>query len=150
MILCATSLASAGDNEFRGVVRSIENTYGVRHMRIPLMGFAMWFAQPEGISGMKLAIFEGFHSVNDARDISRLVESSLGEGWHPFVRVRSKADGETTLIYANPSAGKMRMLVVCLEPSEATVVEFSLSDRAVRSWLTEPGEEAESSHHSLF
>lgn len=143
LVLCATGAALAGENEFRGVVRSIERTYGVHHMRIPLLGFAMWFAKPEGVSGMKLAVFEGFQASLEAEDLSRLVESSLGDGWHPFVRVRSHSDGETTLIYANPAGGKMRMLIVSLEPSEATVVEFSLNDRAIKSWLKEPGEEAE-------
>ena len=37
LVLCATNLAFAGDNEFRGVVRAIEGRYGVRHMHIPLL-----------------------------------------------------------------------------------------------------------------
>lgn len=150
LVICATTVAFAGDNEFRGVVRSIESTYGVHHMHIPLLGFAIWFAKPEGVSGMKLAVFEGFDGSTEAADVGRLVEGSLGEGWHPFVRVRSHSDGETTLIYANPTGGKMRMLIVCLEPSEATVVEFSLNDRAIKSWLKEPGERADSGHHHDF
>jgi hypothetical protein len=37
----------------------------------------------------------------------------------------------------------MRMMIVCLEPSEATVVELNLNDRAIKKWMKEPGEEAE-------
>lgn len=79
-----------------------------------------------------------------------MVEDSLGEGWYPFVRVRSR--DETTLIYANPSGGKMRMMIVNLEPSEATVVELNLSERAIKTWLSEPGENAEdeAGHHHHF
>ena len=145
LVLCASTLASAGDHEFRGVVRSIESAYRVHHMHIPLLGVALFFARPAGVGGLKLAIFEGFKTPADVVDVSRVIESSLGSDWHPFVRVRSKGDtnGETTLIYASPAGGRMRMMIVCLEPSEATVVELNLNDRAIKKWMKEPGEEAE-------
>jgi hypothetical protein len=141
-------LSFAGDNEFRGVVHAIEGTYGVHHTHIPLLGAALFLARPAGI-GMKLAVFENFKAPADAADLIPVVEHSLGPGWHPFVRVRSRADGETTLIYTYPSGDKMRMMIVSIEPSEATVVELNLSDRAIERWLKEPGEEAEgqSGHH---
>jgi hypothetical protein len=43
----------------------------------------------------------------------------------------------------------MRMMIVNIEPSEATVVELNLSERSIRRWLKEPGENAESQseHH---
>jgi hypothetical protein len=144
-VLCASTLASAADHEFRGVVRSLESAYRVHHMHIPLLGVALFFARPAGVGGLKLAIFEGFKTPTDVVDVSRVIESSLGSDWHPFVRVRSKGDsnGETTLIYASPAGGRMRLMIVCLEPSEATVVELNLNDRAIKKWMKEPGEEAE-------
>jgi len=149
LLLCAAPLAVAGDNEFRGVVHAIEGTYGVHHTHIPLLGAMMFFARPAGVGGIKLAVFENFEMPAEAADFSRVVESTLGPDWHPFVRVRSRSDGETTLIYTNPSGSRMRMMIVNLEPSEATVVELNLSERAIRHWLKEPGEEAdgESGHH---
>jgi hypothetical protein len=144
-VLCASTLASAADHEFRGLVRSLESAYRVHHMHIPLLGVALFFARPAGAGGLKLAIFEGFKTPTDVVDVSRVIESSLGSDWHPFVRVRSKGDsnGETTLIYASPAGGRMRLMIVCLEPSEATVVELNLNDRAIKKWMKEPGEEAE-------
>ena len=151
-LLCCTTFAFGRDRDFRGVVNAIEHTYGVHHLRIPLLGVAMFFARPEGVSGLHLAVFEGFDTPADMDEVCRVVESSLGEGWYPFVRVRSRDDGETTLIYANPSGGKMRMMIVNLEPSEATVVELNLSERAIKAWLSEPGENAEGEavHHHHF
>jgi len=145
LVLCASTLASAGDHEFRGVVRSIESAYRIHHTHIPLLGVVLFFARPAGVGGLKLAIFEGFKTPADVVDVSRVIESSLGPDWHPFVRVRSKGDinGESTLIYASPAGGRMRMMIVCLEPSEATVVELNLNDRAIKKWMKEPGEEAE-------
>ena len=63
--------------------------------------------------------------VGDNDADSRLIEGRLGPDWHPFVRVQSKgSNGETTLIYANPSGHKMRMMVVLpapLLPSRPTI-----------------------------
>jgi len=148
-LIGSVPLALGGEREFHGVVHAIEQTYGVHHMHLPLVGAVMFFVRPAGIGGIKLAVFENFEMPTDAADFSRVVEKTLGPDWHPFVRVRSRSDRETTLIYTNPSGGKMRMMIVALEPSEATVVELNLSDRALEKWLKEPGEEAEnqSGHH---
>ena len=124
LIFCASTLAFAADPEFKGIVRSIEHTYGVHHLHIPFLGVAMFFVRPSGVHGLKLAVFEGFHPPTDSSDLTHVIESSLGPGWYPFVRVRTngKRDGETTLIYANPNGNRMRMMIVNLEPSEAVVV----------------------------
>ena len=147
LVLCASTFAFAGDAEFKSIVHTIEHTYGVHHMHIPLLGVAMFFARPSGVRGLKLAIFEGFQAPDDAEGVRRVIERSLGPEWYPFVRVRSngKNHGETTLIYTSPLGNRMRMMIVNLEPSEAVVVKMELSDRAMQKWLKEPGEEAD--HH---
>lgn len=152
LLLCCTTFAFGRDRDFRGVVNAIEQTYGVRHLRIPLLGLATFFARPEGVSDLHLAVFEGFDAPPHTDEVRRVVEDSLGEGWYSFVGVHSRDDDETTLIYTSPSGGKMRMMIVNLEPSEATVVELNLSERAFRTWLSEPGENAgdEASHHHHF
>lgn len=149
LILCASTFTFAGNPEFKGIVHSIEQTYGVHHLHIPLLGVAMFFVRPAGVHGLKLAIFEGFRPPTDSDSFRSVIETSLGPDWHPFVRVQSKGDtnGETTMIYMNPTAGQMRMLIVNIEPSEAVVLQMSLSDRAISKWLKEPGEEATSHHH---
>ena len=148
LILCTSPLFAA-DHGFNGVVNAIETTYGVRHMRIPLLGVALFFVRPDGVHCRNLAVFENFQGPVDSAEVSRLVEDRLGPDWHPFVRVHEKgSSGETTLIYANPSGHKMRMMVVSLEPSEATIVEVNIPDHSITKWLKEPGEEAEGqSHH---
>lgn len=145
LVLCASSFAFAGDPEFRGIVHSIEHTYRVHHMRIPLLGVAMFFVRPSGVRGLKLAIFEGFKLPIDSDDVGRVIESSLGPGWYPFVRVRTKGktDGETTLIYTSLSGNRMRMMIVSLEPSQAVVVKMELTDHAIKKWLKEPREAAD-------
>lgn len=151
LVLCASAIAFSADPEFKGIVHSIEHTYGVHHTHIPFLGMAMFFARPAGVHGFKLAVFEGFQSPNDSEDLRRTIESALGTGWYPFVRVRSKGKtyGETTLIYTSPCGNRMRMMIVSLEPSEAVVIKMELSEHAIEKWLKEPGEQADghSSHH---
>lgn len=147
LVLCTSSLAFGGDPEFKAIVRSIEHTYGVHHLRIPFLGLAMFFARPSGVYKLKLAVFEDFHGAGDSEEVSRVVEKSLGPEWHPFVRMRTKGktDGELTLIYTCPSGNRLRMMIVNLEPSEAVVVKMELGEHAIERWLREPGEEAD--HH---
>jgi hypothetical protein len=157
ILLLASNLAVAGD-EFHGVVSSIEDHYGVHHMHIPLLGVALFFVRPEGISGLKLAVFENFHhsdidhSDADDNDVRRVVEQSLSSDWRLFVRTHSRHDREDTLIYTNLSSGKMQMLVINLEPDEATIVQMKLSDRALKRWMRDPGERVHNEfghgHHS--
>jgi hypothetical protein len=146
IVLLAANLALAADGEFNGVVSAIESHYGVRHMHIPLLGFALFFVRPEGISGLKLAVFEDFHRhahdgyAND--DVRDVVEHHLGPDWRLFVHTYSRAGGENTLIYTKFSGGKMQMLVVSLESDEATLVQMNLNERAIQRWMRDPGDHA--------
>lgn len=88
LVLCASTLGFAADPEFKGIVHSIEQTYGVHHTHIPFLGLAMFFARPAGVHGFKLAVFEGFQPPTDSAEIRRVIEDSLGPGWYPFVRVQ--------------------------------------------------------------
>lgn len=155
ILLCSSASAFAGDREFHGLVRSIETTYGVHHLHIPLLGVALLFARPAGAHGLRLALFEGFKSPMDSDDVRRVIESSLGTDWHAFVRVSSKGEstGETTLIYASPNGQSIRMMIVNLEPSEAQIIEVNLRDRDIKKWLKEPGEETKGrsgQHHEIY
>jgi hypothetical protein len=167
-VFCACAVAFAGDphpssgfhdHEFNGVVHAIEDHYGVRHMRIPFLSFAMSFAaRPAGVSGIRLAVFEDFHPspasmhAGASEDLQNVVEHSLGPDWHLFVRTRTQDDSDDTLIYVNLGEARLEMMIVTIEPDEATVVEMNLSDRALKKWLDEPKESAEDNsgqHHHL-
>jgi hypothetical protein len=126
-------------------------------MRIPFLSFAMSFAaRPAGVSGIRLAVFEDFHpsagmhtSASMSQDLQCVVEHSLGSDWRLFVRTRTQDDSDDVLIFVNLGEAKLQMMIVTIEPDEATVVEMNLSDRALRRWLEKPKESAEdnSGHH---
>jgi hypothetical protein len=164
-VVCACAVSFAGDpdpssgfhgHEFNGVVHAIEDHYGVRHMRIPFLSLAMSFAaRPAGVSRIRLAVFEDFHPsaasmhAGASEDLQHVVERSLGPDWHLFVRTRTRDDSDDTLIYVNLGEARLQMMIVTIEPDEATVVEMNVSDHTLKKWLDEPRESAEdnSGHH---
>jgi hypothetical protein len=132
-VVCASALSFAGDSfhgEFNGVVKAIESRYGVRHTHIPFLGMVVSVAaRPAGVSNFRLALFEDFHSTSGSsgsmassrtEDLEQVVEHSLGSDWTLFVRTHTRNNSEDTLIYVNMGDGKLQMLIVSIEPDEAT------------------------------
>jgi len=159
-VVCASALSLAGDafhgREFNGVVKAIESHYGVRHTRIPFLGLVVSVAaRPAGVSNFKLALFEDFHSANTSGnmaasttdDLRQVVEHSLGSDWTLFVRTHTRDDSDNTLIYVNLGDGKMQMLIVSIEPDEATVVEMNLSEQAMLRWIAKESEQEQPWRH---
>jgi hypothetical protein len=159
-VVCASAVSFAGDSdhgrEFNGVVKAIENHYGVRHTHIPFVGLVVSVAaHPAGVSNFRLAVFEDFHpsvatssaSADRTDDLQDVVGHSLGSDWTLFVRTRTKDDADDALIYVNLGDGKLQMLIVSIEPDEATVVEMNLSEQAMLRWIAKESSEEQAWHH---
>src|SRR5215471_9882949 len=102
IILATTAPAAAKDREFHEVVARISDAYHTKPMHfIGLLSFAMRFAHPEGVSGIRLAIFDNIDPSlgPGARDLDGFLQRTLGPEFQPFVRVHSNRDGETTYVY---------------------------------------------------
>jgi hypothetical protein len=141
-----------GDADFHAVVRTIELQYGIHHIRIPfgLATFCLKVAQVPGASGLKIAVFDHLgdrsgdhlgHPDGIANgELEQSIESSIGNTWHPLVRVRSNGDGELTLVYTNPSDKDLHALIVCIESDTATVVQAKVTIAQIRKWIEQPDE----------
>jgi hypothetical protein len=129
-------MSAAGDRDFDALVRGIETDYGVSRTRIPLMGMVNFFvkvSRPGGGRELRLALFE----TPRLNSLDTDLENRLAPGWRPFVRVISKGR-EATAIYANPTGKHFKLLIATLESHEATLVQVSLSQKALKQWLTDP------------
>lgn len=137
-----------GDADFHAVVRAIELQYGIHHMRIPfgLATFCLKVGQVPGASGLKIALFDhlgdhlGQPDGTANGELERSIESSIGNTWHPLVRVRSNDNNELTLVYANPSDKDLHALIVCVESDTATVVQAKVTIAQIRKWIEQPDE----------
>ena len=133
----------AMDHEFDRVVRHIESRYNARRTRIPFLGLANVFvkaAKPGGVKEFKLAVFEDqdFSVLPDITGFDADIETSLGPDWRPLVRIFSRHQGEWTRIYAREAGNDVKLLVVTIEPREATVVQVKIEPELLMKWLNHP------------
>ena len=115
---------------FDDIVRAVESRYRIHHTAIPFFGlvrFALWIAQPDGVSDVQLATFEHAR-IDDERGLAEIVSRNIGEGFRPLVRTRSSRNGEVTQIYAHPMGNdRVALLVFAHEHSETTIVRVVVS-----------------------
>lgn len=133
--------ATASDREFNQIVERLSAAYQKKPM--PFMGlvsFAARFAQPEGVSGLKMAIFDDVDPAlrPDPAHFDAFMQRVAGPEYCPMVRVRSNRDGEQTYIYVRGDKAGYEMLLLTLEPSEAVVIKMHLNPKAMEGWVDDP------------
>lgn len=148
VLALAIPCLGGNDQDFHAVVNAIETQYGVHHMRIPLLGLAtlcLRMSGTPGSAGLKIAVFEHMGSANGLSDgsLEQAIARAIGGHWAPLVKVRSRADGELTMVYANPDAKQIQVLVVAVEKDEATVVQTKLKASEMLKLMREPENAAE-------
>jgi hypothetical protein len=143
VLMLAAPCFAKRDNQFRSLVKAIEKQYGTHHMRIPFLGlatFCMRVGRVPGAAGLKIAVFEHLPNSGVASNDSfqKSVQTIVGSDWHPLVRARSGEDGNLTMIYTNPDQQELRLLVVSVEGTEATVVQAKLKKSQIWKWIRKP------------
>ena len=143
VLVLAIPCLGGSDQEFRAVVNAIETQYGVHHMRIPMLGFAtvcLHVAGTPGTAGLKIAVFENIRRTTEISNesLEQSIESAVGDRWKPLVRVRSRGDGELTMVYTNPDDKELKVLVVAIQVDQATVVQAKVNASQIRRWMREP------------
>lgn len=133
LLLAAASATYAGESEFDRIVQAIESHYGTTRTHIPLMGMANLFvkvARPAGTSGFKLAVFENLGSspsYGRRAELDQFMRGLSGSGLHPLVRTHSRANSESTYIYAGEAGRSTKMLIATFQRNEATVIEVHVN-----------------------
>lgn len=146
--------ATGGDREFHDIVARLSVAYQKKPM--PFMGFASFaarFAEPEGVSGLRLAIFEDVNSTRDldGAGFDAFVRDVAGTEYRPMVRIKSNRDHEQTYIYVREAKGGYEMLMLNLESSEAMVIKMHLNPKAMEAWIDEPVDHGKDwAHRRLF
>lgn len=145
LFLIAASVAgpaAAKDNDFSRVVRQVESTYHAHRSLRFILGLGMFVvnvARPEGMSHIKLALFENqkLMARPDAPDFLETVRAALGPDWQPFVRVRER-DGGRTIIYARSAGKNAELLVATLDHEDAVLVQARVRPDKMAKLVDEP------------
>lgn len=133
----------ARDRGFNAVVQAVSTTYHAQQS----LRFVSWFAgmatkvaRPEGVKSLRMAIFEDqdFSPHDGEAEFEGAVQKALKEDWRPFVRVRSKRDGERTSIYARESGKDVSLFIVTIEETEAVVMEVKMSAEKFAQMADDP------------
>jgi hypothetical protein len=140
LLLGVSAVSFAGDPDFQTVVGRIESHFGTKRLSIPFFGLANGFvkvAHPAGARSVDLAIFEDLRG-SDAEEFHQLVGQSLGPGWKPIVRVRSRRNGESVAIYARDYGRHVKFLIANREPGEAVLIQAKIDAGELARWLQDP------------
>ena len=149
LILGATP-ARPADREFHEIVARLSDAYHTKPVHfMGLVSLAMRVAHPEGVGGIRMAIFDDIDPClgSGAPDLNGFLKRTVGPAFQPFVRVRSNRDKDQTYIYAREAKGGWEMLLVTVEPREAVVMKIRLSGEAMRRWVDDPVDQGRGSAH---
>jgi hypothetical protein len=133
--------AYAKGNDFDAVVRNVRAACGGKKVRIPflgLAGFATRIVRPAGVKSFKLAVFEDLTPKADASGLGAAIGQSLGPDWRPLVRVRSGHGAEQTHVYVREAGNDLKLMIVTLDGSQATVIHAKVSPEALARFAREP------------
>ncbi|HYP54572.1 MAG TPA: hypothetical protein VEQ42_13565 [Pyrinomonadaceae bacterium] len=130
--------------DFGDVVKLIERHYGARHRGIPLLaragiGVARKLTRFGEYGSFKLAVFEDQDfSANPRGELQTRLRASMEPFWSPLVQMRAERDSEQTYVYTR-SAGKFfKILVVSIQPRDATVVQADISPQKLMLLMKDP------------
>ena len=151
LLIFATTTAQAKGDDFNSVVKMIEKFYGVKHVGIPFlakagMKVATTAARIKGgqakriaeAGSIKLAVFENQEFNGDFTKFRTSLNGALNTTWSPLLQTLSATTEEQTYIFLREAGQKFNVLVITIEPREATVVQATLSPKNLALLMKDP------------
>jgi len=145
----------AKGDDFKSVVKMIEQFYQVKHQGIPFLARAgmkavTTVARIKGgtarrlaeAGSIKLAVFEdqSFRSREGFTAFRTTLNNALSATWTPLIQTLSAPNEEQTYIFLRSAGDKYNVLVITIEQNNATVVQVTLSARNLALLLRDPNE----------
>ncbi len=151
VVYASAGLAKANDDDFKSVVKMIEEFYKVKHQSIPFlakagMKVATTAARIKGgearriaeAGSIKLAVFEDKDFGGDFTKFRSLLNQALSVTWMPLIQTFSATDAEQTYIFLREAGTKYNVLVITIDERDATVVQVTLSPRNLALLIKDP------------
>lgn len=149
-LVFAAAVRAKGD-DFKSVVKLIEQFYGVKHEGIPFLakagmkvgttaakikgGTAKRLAEAGSI---KVAFFEDQKFAGDFMRFRSSLNAALDQTWTPLIQTLSATDEEQVYIFVREADQKYNVLVITIEQREATVVQVNLSPQNLLLLMKDP------------
>jgi hypothetical protein len=150
-----STISFAKGDDFNSVVKMIEEFYNVKHESLPFLAKAAMKAVGVGakIKGgdakrfaeagsIKLATFENQEFKGDFIKFRQVLNDSLTQTWMPLIQTLAAPDHEQCYIFVRDNGDKFRVLVVTIEPHDATVVQATVSPKNLALLMKDPEEGA--------
>ena len=151
VFLISPSVVHAKGDDFKSVVKMIEQFYGVKHVGIPFlakagMKVARTAARIKGgtakriaeAGSIQLAVFEDQKFDGEFTKFRTGLNAAMQETWSPLVQTLSAEDGEQVYIFLRDAGKKFHVLVITIEERNATVVQATLSPKNLAQLLKDP------------
>jgi hypothetical protein len=151
ILLLSAAVAHAKNDDFKSVVKMIEQFYGVKHQGIPFLakagmkvvgtaarikgGTARRLAEAGSI---KLAVFEDQEFNGEFTKFRSSLNAALIQTWMPLIQTLSATNEEQTYIFLRSSGEKYNVLVITIEKRDATVVQVTLSPKNLALLMRDP------------
>lgn len=151
MYFTSVPLVHAKGDDFKSVVKMIEEFYRVKHVGIPFlakagMKLATTAARIKGgtarrlaeAGSIKLAVFENQEFNGDFIKFRNSLNLALNDTWMPLIQTLSNAGAEQTYIFLRNAGDKTNVLVITIDERDATVVQVTLSQKNLALLLKDP------------
>jgi VWFA-related protein len=143
LLLAPAFNAQAKGKGFKDIVKHIEQKYGAKKTRIPMLGlanFAVRVVRPAGVKGFKLAVFEdqNFSARAESIPFDAVMREAYNKDWMPLLQLNSKRSRARTFIYVKNSGKDVQFALVTLEEREAVVLEVKFNPDAAVRFLENP------------
>ena len=151
LVLAAGSVVNAKDDDFKSVVKMIEQFYSVKHQGIPFLAKAgmkvgTTAARIKGgdarriaeAGSIKLAVFEDQDFNGEFTRFRSSLNEALNTTWIPLVQTLSATSQEQTYIFLRNAGDKFNVLVITISQRDATVVQVTLSEKNLAVLLRDP------------
>src|SRR5688500_3120621 len=150
LLLHALVVQAKGD-DFKSVVKLVENFYDVKHQGIPFlakagMKVATTAARIKGgtakriaeAGSIKLAVFENQAFEGNTTQFRTSLNSALNSTWMPLSQTFSATSEEQTYIFLREAGDKFNVLVITIAQRDATVVQVTLSPKNLALLMKDP------------
>lgn len=143
--------AHAGDDDFKSVVKMIEQFYRVKHQGIPFLAKAgmkvgTTAAKIKGgeakriaeAGSVKVAVFDDQAFNGDFTKFRASLNGALNDTWMPLIQTLSGKSADQNYIYLRNAGDKYHVLVITIAERDATVVQVTVSSKNLALLLRDP------------